>query len=92
MNAATVKKYDAQGTRLGQIYGIFIFVTALAGLFLFTEHLNTWNTLTQIAVGTLVIWTLACTGGFLEQRAWVKWAETARILCLAALLVSLAGG
>jgi alkylglycerol monooxygenase len=92
VNALTVRKYDAQGTRLGQIYGIFIFVTALAGLFLFSEHHSRWNTLTQIAVGTLLIWTLACSGGFLEQRAWVKWAEPVRILCLTALLASLAGG
>jgi len=92
VNASTVKKYDARGTRLGQIYGVFIFVTSFAGLFLFTEHLSTWDTLTKIAVATLVIWTLVCTGGFLEQRAWVKWAEAGRILCLAGVLASFAGG
>src|SRR5262249_20806071 len=87
VNAATLKKYDVRGTRPGQIYGMFLFLTALAGLFVLTENLNTWSTVTQIVVGVLVIWTLACTGGFIERRAWAKWAEAGRLLCFAALLI-----
>jgi len=89
VSATTLTKYDARGTKPGQIYGIFISVTALAGLFVLTGNLTTWNIPTQIAVGVLLIWTLACTGGFLERRAWVKWAEAGRLVCLAALLVSM---
>jgi hypothetical protein len=88
VNAATMKKYDAWGTRAGQVYGIVIFMTAFAGLILLIQNLGTWETFTQVAVGVLVIWTLACTGGFLEQRTWVKWAEPARLLCLAVLVAS----
>src|SRR5262245_31611281 len=89
VNAATVKKYDAQATRLGQLHGVFMFLTALAGLFVLTANLKNWNRLTQIAVGTLLIWTLACTGGFLEQRGWAHWAEAGRLVCLAILLTRL---
>jgi sterol desaturase/sphingolipid hydroxylase (fatty acid hydroxylase superfamily) len=87
VNAASARKYSAQGTKIGQIYAVVLFLTALGGLFFLTANLDSWNIPTQIAVGALVLWTLACTGGFLEQRAWAKWAEVGRLLFLAVLVV-----
>jgi hypothetical protein len=79
VSAATVKKYDAHGTRSGQIYGAFTFVTALIGLFLFLTPFSWWNTGRHLAAACFLIWTLACCGAFLENKAWAKWAETARL-------------
>jgi sterol desaturase/sphingolipid hydroxylase (fatty acid hydroxylase superfamily) len=79
VSAATVKKYDARGTRFGQIYGTFTFVTALIGLFLFLTPFSWWNTARHFAAGCFLIWTLACSGAFLEHRGWAKWAEAARL-------------
>jgi len=91
VSATTLRKYDARGTRLGQFYAILLFLTALGGLFFLFENVDKWSALTQIAVGALVIWTLACTGGFLERRPWARWAEMVRLLCIAALVVSIIG-
>jgi alkylglycerol monooxygenase len=79
VNAGKVVKFDARGTRFGQWYAIFIFLTALAGLFVLNAHLSTWSTLQQVAAGALLIWTLATTGAFLERKSWAKWAEVLRL-------------
>lgn len=88
VSAATVKKYDARGTRSGQIYGAFTFLTALIGLFLFLAPFPWWNTTRHFAAACFLIWTLTCSGAFLEDKSWAKWAETARLTALLAALVA----
>jgi alkylglycerol monooxygenase len=80
VNAGNVVKFDARGTRFGQIYAIFIFLSALTGLFVLNAHLETWSAFEQAAAGALLIWTLASAGAFLEGKSWAKWAETGRLV------------
>ncbi|HET9943217.1 MAG TPA: sterol desaturase family protein [Terriglobia bacterium] len=86
---ATVKKYDARGTPFGQIYGVFIFLTALVGLFFLLEPSSWWNLERQVGAGGLIIWTLACSGGFLDGKSWAKRAEVARLAFGAAILLAI---
>jgi hypothetical protein len=92
VSAATFRKYDARGTRFGQVYGVFIFFTALVGLFPLLKFSSWWTRERQVAVGVLVIWTLACSGGFLERKSWAKWAEVARLVFGAAVLLAIQSG
>jgi sterol desaturase/sphingolipid hydroxylase (fatty acid hydroxylase superfamily) len=92
VSTATVRKYDARGTRFGQIYGVFIFATALAGLFLLMEPFAWWNRERRAAIAVLLIWTLACCGGFLDRKAWAKWAELARLAVGIALVLAVQFG
>jgi sterol desaturase/sphingolipid hydroxylase (fatty acid hydroxylase superfamily) len=84
VNAGNLVKFDARGTQFGQIYATFIFLTALAGLFVLNAHVSTWSTLGQAGAGALVIWTLASAGAFLEQKPWAKWAEAGRLVLVLA--------
>ena len=88
VNLATVRKYDARGTRLGQLYGVFIFVTALVGLFLLMAPFSWWNLERRAAVAALVVGTLACSGAFLDRKSWAKWAEVARLVFGTAILLA----
>jgi sterol desaturase/sphingolipid hydroxylase (fatty acid hydroxylase superfamily) len=87
VSPATLEKYDARGTRLGQLYGAFIFLTALAALFVFTAHLTTWSLPRQIAAGMFIIWSLLSAGAFLEQKRWRKASECARLTFLLAIVL-----
>jgi hypothetical protein len=82
VDAGKVVKFDAHGTRFGQMYAIFIFLTALTGLFVLNAHLSTWSDLEQAAVGALLIWTLASTGALLEGKPWAKWTEAGRLFMI----------
>jgi sterol desaturase/sphingolipid hydroxylase (fatty acid hydroxylase superfamily) len=86
VNRGNIVKFDARGTHLGQIYATFIFLTALAGLFILNAHLSIWSTLEQAAAGALLIWALASAGAFLEGKRWAKLAEVARLVCVIAFI------
>ena len=92
VSVATVRKYDARGTRFGQIYGVFIFVTALVGLFLLLQPFSWWNLERQVAVAGLVIWTLASSGGFLDRKSWAMPTEVARLVVGTAILLAIHSG
>jgi len=86
VHAGSVVKFDARGTRFGQIYGFFIFVTALVGLFVQTNRLSTWSVLKQIGVAAFIIWSLVCAGALFERKRWAKAAEAGRLIFLFALV------
>ena len=92
VSVATLRKYDARGTRFGQIYGVFIFVTALVGLFLLLQPFSWWNLERQAAVAGLVIWTLASSGGFLDRKSWAMRTEVARLVVGTAILLAIRSG
>jgi sterol desaturase/sphingolipid hydroxylase (fatty acid hydroxylase superfamily) len=88
VTAGTAVKFDSRGTRFGEVYAIFIFLTGLAALFVLLAHLSTWSVLRQAVAGALVIWTLLSSGAFLERKPWAKWAEAARLAVIVIFLAA----